>query len=138
MHTNKLEYKNLKCFYWEHDIWLRAFELSKFLDAELKKTTEVTEKLRAKTAETIFDVHFNIAKALCSEQLNENVNAVNLAKDALEKNHRQIITLLNYDKIDSTFVRKYEVLQSRLESKLLTLSLKFSLEKELEEKTKHL
>lgn len=135
MHSYNLGYKNLKCFYWEHDIWLRAFELSKFLEAELKKITEITEKLKEKTIETIFNVHYNVAKALCSEHLNENIAICTLAKEALEKNHKQIVTLLNYNKIDRTFLRKYEVLQGRLENKLVNLSLKFSMEKEMELKT---
>ena len=135
MHSYNLEYKNLKCFYWQHDIWLKAFELSKFFEAEFKNLPDITDKLKEKTLETVFDIHFNIAKALCSETLNENIASTVLAQNALEKNHKQIITLLNYNKIDNTFLRKYEVLQGRLENKLLNLKLNFFMKKEMEIKT---
>lgn len=128
-------YMELNCPYWQHSIWLRAFELYKFVNSELKKNTCISENLKDKLLETTANIHFNVAKSLCSEILEESISACTTAQKELEKNFKQIVTLLNYNKIDKTFYRKYEAMQNRLENKLVNLNLKFSMELSLSRKT---
>ncbi len=133
--SNNNYHLELNCPYWQHSIWLRAFELFKFVNSELKKNRCISENLKDKLLKTTANIHFNVAKALCSEILEESIAACTTAQIELEKNFKQIVTLLNYNKIDKTFYRKYEVLQNRLEKKLVNLNLKFSIELSLSRKT---